>query len=115
MEVHHQKRYSINVWAAIVGDELIGPVELPNRVTAEVYCHFLQDTLPNLLKDVPLNVRGMWFMQDGHPAHSARQVTALLNNTFNNRWIGNHGPVHWPARSPDLNPIDFFSLGIHKK
>ena len=31
--------------------------------------------------------------------------------TFGDRWIGHHGPAPWPARSPDLNPLDFFLWG----
>lgn len=32
-----------------------------------------------------------------------------LNQTFSGRWIGNCGEgVKWPARTPDLNPLDFF-------
>jgi hypothetical protein len=31
------------------------------------------------------------------------------------RWIGRGGPVAWPPRSSDLNPLDFFLLGYVKK
>lgn len=27
---------------------------------------------------------------------------------FPNRWIGRKGEIKWPARSPDLTPLDFF-------
>ena len=30
------------------------------------------------------------------------------------RWIGRRGPVEWPARSPDLTPMDFFLWGVLK-
>ena len=30
------------------------------------------------------------------------------------RWIGRGGPVPWPPRSPDLNPLDFFLWGYLK-
>lgn len=30
---------------------------------------------------------------------------------FPNRWIGTGGFQTWPARSPDLNPLDFFLWG----
>ncbi|GBM95153.1 hypothetical protein AVEN_17586-1 [Araneus ventricosus] len=30
------------------------------------------------------------------------------------RWIGRGGPVAWPPRSPDLNPLDFFFSGHMK-
>ena len=37
-----------------------------------------------------------------------------VNETFPNRWIGRGGPIAWPARSPDLNPLDFFLWGHMK-
>lgn len=53
----------------------------------------------------------MWFQQDGAPPHNARIVTNYLNTTFPNSWIGTNGPIKWPARSPDLTPLDFFLWG----
>jgi hypothetical protein len=40
--------------------------------------------------------------------HIARE---FLNNNYTNRWIGRRGPIAWPARSPDLNPLDFYLWG----
>jgi hypothetical protein len=31
----HQQQFSVNVWASIVGDNLIGPHILPNRLNGE--------------------------------------------------------------------------------
>lgn len=56
----------------------------------------------------------MWFQQDGAPAHYHHQVRQYLDNWMGNRWIGRRGPVAWPARSPDLTPLDFFSVGLRK-
>ena len=33
------------------------------------------------------------------------------NQHFANKWIGRGGPIAWPARSPDLNPLDFHLWG----
>ena len=30
---------------------------------------------------------------------------------FPEKWIGRRGPIDWPARSPDLTPMDFFLSG----
>ena len=38
-----------------------------------------------------------------------------MNEIFPNRWIGQGGPVEWPARSPDLTPLDFFYWGAMKE
>lgn len=107
-----QHKFAINIWAGIVGDHLIGPYLLPPRLTGAVYQQFLQNVLPDLLDDVPLIIRrNMWFQHDGAPAHFSMLARQYLTEHFPNRWIGRGGPVHWPARSPDLNPLDFFLWG----
>ena len=50
-------------------------------------------------------------MHDGGPLHFSRVVRQFLNQHFANKWIGRGGPVAWPARSPDLNPLDFHLWG----
>lgn len=108
----HQRRFSINVWAGILGDHLIGPYLLPERLNGKTYLTFLQHVLPDLLNVVPPRIRRvMWFQHDGAPAHYVRDVRNYLDITFPNRWIGRGGPVAWPARSPDLSPLDFFFWG----
>ena len=114
VEGQHQRRFSCNVWGGIFGDFLLGPVFLPNRLDGPAYHDFLINTLPEVLEEVPIDRRQhMWFMHDGAPAHfnlNARQVLSS-RNYFRNRWIGRGGPVAWPARSPDLNPLDYFLWG----
>ncbi|KAJ8964835.1 hypothetical protein NQ317_013345 [Molorchus minor] len=70
-----QQRFAINVWAGIVDGRLIGPFILPDRLTGLEYLHFLQNNLPELLEDVPLNVReNMWFLHDGAPTYFRREL-----------------------------------------
>ena len=58
----------------------------------------------------------MWFIQDGAPAHNADSVLTYLEETFPYRWIGTKSPfLCWPARSPDLNPLDYFFFGVTSK
>jgi len=111
----YQHRFSLNVWAGILGNRVIGPYILPNRLNSPTYITFLRDILPELLEDVPLaNRYNIWFQHDGAPAHFGNVVTDFLNMTYRQRWIGRGGPVPWPARSPDLNPLDFFFWGHMK-
>lgn len=35
-------------------------------------------------------------------------MRAYLDSEFGDKWIGRGGPVNWPARSPDLTPLDFY-------
>ncbi|CAF4928630.1 unnamed protein product [Pieris macdunnoughi] len=107
-----QYRFKVNMWTGILNGKVIGPFELPEVLNAEIYLDFLQNHLPNLLEDVPLTIlRDMWFQQDGCPAHYSRLVRNHLNEEYPDRWIGRGGTISWPARSPDLNPLDFFYWG----
>ncbi|XP_066253696.1 uncharacterized protein, partial [Euwallacea similis] len=49
-----QHQFSLNVWAGIVGDYLIGPYFLPHHLNGETYLYFLQNTLSVLLEEVPI-------------------------------------------------------------
>ncbi|KAJ8913297.1 hypothetical protein NQ315_010964, partial [Exocentrus adspersus] len=52
--------------------------------------------------------------QDEAPPHYNLIVRNYLDATFHNRWIGRRGTIEWPARSPDLSPLDFFFWGCLK-
>lgn len=111
-----QVRFSINVWAGIMDDTLIGPIILPRTLNAERFLELLSEDLPPLLEDVPLAIRRRMILQmDGCPAHYARTVRNFLNEHYPNRWIGRSGPVGWPARSPDMTPLDYFLWGTMKQ
>lgn len=108
----YQERFSVNVWAGIVGDYLIGPYLMPVRLDAATYLIFLQQVLPELLQPVPANIQDrMWFQHDGAPPHFSLDVRRYLDFRFPGRWIGRGGPTPWPARSPDLSCLDFFLWG----
>ena len=59
-------------------------------------------------------LNGVWFQQDGCPAHNSREVQIFLRIIFGERIISNTGPVHWPARSPDITTLDFYIWGYVK-
>jgi hypothetical protein len=50
-------------------------------------------------------------MYDCAAAHFSRAVRDVLTDTYHGRWVGRGGPTAWPPRSPDLNPLDFFTDG----
>lgn len=107
----HQHEFSLNVWAGILGDHLVFSF-LPQILNGERYLYFLRTELPVLLEDIPLEQRlNSWFMMDGAPSHFRADVRDHVATVYEENWIGRGGPVPWPARSPDLNPIDFFLWG----
>jgi len=113
---NYQIRWKINVWAGIMGTKILGPVILPETLNGASYLEFLAENLPDFLEEIPLLDRNrLIFQQDGAGPHNARIVTNYLNQQFPGRWMGRYGPIHWPARSPDLNPLDFFLWGYCKE
>jgi hypothetical protein len=52
---HHianqQCQFSINLWAGIIRDDLLGPFRIQGRLTGALYLHLLQDELPLVLED----------------------------------------------------------------
>ncbi|KAJ8893171.1 hypothetical protein PR048_005754 [Dryococelus australis] len=47
----HQVRFCVDVWCCVVGDMLLGPYVLVQRLTGAVYLEFLTSTLPDQLDD----------------------------------------------------------------
>ncbi|XP_063971908.1 uncharacterized protein LOC135159795 [Diachasmimorpha longicaudata] len=73
-----------NVWCGLSSGGLIGPFRLEGTIT------------------------------DGAPPHYHRDVRAYLDQNLSGQWIGRRGPIEFPARSPDLTPLDFFLWGTVK-
>lgn len=116
-EQDYQNRWSLNVWGGIINNRIVGPFFFDGHLNGETYASFLRNHLNELLDEVvPLNQRdNIWFQQDGAPPHFSVQAREELQQQFGNSWISRGGPVHWPARSPDLTPPDFFLWGTIKQ
>jgi len=83
VESNFQLGFSVNVWCGVLDDQLISPFILEGCLTGEANLRFLQEELPRLLEDVPLNKRGrMYFQHDGAPPHSSCEVRNFLNYCF---------------------------------
>ena len=114
--VPFQKQWSLNVWAGIIGEYIIGPYFFDTPLTGQKYLRFLEQSLTDLLDNVDLTTRRkMWFQHDGAPVHYDRRVRNLLELRFPQRWIGPGSAIAWPPRSPDLTPLDFFLWGYVKE
>lgn len=70
---------------------------LPNKIQ---YLEFLRNDLPGLLET------NVVFTRRCTP-HFRLHVRDFLNQVHGVRCIGRGGPIAWPPRSPDLNPLDF--------
>lgn len=111
-ESHRQTVQKLNLWAGIIGNQIIGPFVLNGNLNAEMYLELLQNQVgPELTEVMEDAGTEIIFQQDGAPAHYGIAVRRYLNDTFEDSWIGRGGTIEWPARSPDLTPLDFFLWG----
>ena len=86
-------------------------------VNSEAYLAMLQNWWMELLFEGERT--DFIFQQDGAPPHWSLNVRQYLNATLHTKWIGRAGNddcvlLHWPPRSPNLTPCDFFHWGYVK-
>lgn len=113
---HERDSPKVNVFCALSRRKLYGPFFFEgNTVTGASYLQMLQDWLfPQLQED---KQEDFIFQQDGAPPHWSLAVRHFLNETLPQRWIGRSGDrdlslLHWPPRSPDITPCDFFVITL---
>lgn len=109
-----QEKFSINVFCLLKENKLSFTMYRENLNGAK-YVELLNGTVDEFLDNLPLNqLATSWYQLDGAPPHCTQAVTRVLNNFFDDRWLRRLGPWDWPARSPDLTPLDFFLWGTLK-
>lgn len=95
----------VMIWAGIIGDELFGPIRVPEgvKLTSHTYCQFLKNVLEPWLEEIPLSLLSkLIYMHDNAPSHAAKATTQYLESLgFKNETL-----MSWPPNSPDLNPIE---------
>ena len=115
-------RVQPTVWAALCGNGvIIGPYFFEGNVNGTAYLRMFNEFVFPQLAEYFNNqywegrFRGLWWAQDGTPAHRLIAVRDRLIDVFgNNGVIGLGHDVEWPPRSPDLTPCDFFLWGYMK-
>lgn len=115
-ETHSQIPQKLNVCAGILGDHIVGPYFIDGNLNGQKYLDLLDTTVNFRITELLENDDGLLegqltFQQDGAPPHFVAPVRQFLDDNFTGRWIGRRGPIEWPARSPDLSPLDFFLWG----
>ena len=103
------KSKGINVWCGLWSGAI--PVFIEENIDQTAYLKVLKEHVIPFFED---EFEDFIFHQDGAPAHYANSVRNLLNEKLPGKWIGRRGPIEWPARSPDLTPLDFFFWGVIK-
>lgn len=116
----NNSREKLHVWIGLCGNgQLIGPYFFNRNVNGGTYSEMLlQVVFPAIARIYQLYggvFDGVWWFQDGAPAHRTIAVRQLLRERFENRVVALHHGVEWPPRSPDLTPCDFFLWGYLKQ
>lgn len=57
LEERSQYQFKVNYWTGILNGIIIGPFVLPGNLSTHSYLNFLQSDLPNLMEEVPEEVR----------------------------------------------------------
>ncbi|CAK1554495.1 unnamed protein product [Leptosia nina] len=114
-ETETQPCWTVNVWAGVYGNRILGPVFLPQIMDGEDYLQFINSFLTDELDNLPLTaIQRLWFQHNDAPSHTVKPVCDRLAALFKDHLIGHYGPQAWPPNSPDLAPLDFMLWGYIK-
>jgi len=103
------------MWCGVIGDQFIGLYIFPQDLSGDIYTNFLQDELPTILENVPLQTRQqMYYQHDGAPPNFSQVIRQYLNHKFPNRWFSCGSTQNWPPLSLDLNSLDYHVWGYMK-
>ena len=99
----------LNVWAGIFNGQKVGPFFIEGNLNGQKYETMLREEIVPAIQALTNNqMDEIYFQQDGAAPHYSRSVRRYLDQLFRDRWIGRKGSIEWPARSPDLTPLDYF-------
>jgi len=106
----------VTVWCAISGTGIIGPFFFEDAganvtVNSQRYLDMLKTFFIPELRRNRVSMNSAYFQQDGATSHTTNEVLEFLKKHFKDRIISRRSDFCWPARSPDLTPLDFFLWG----
>lgn len=114
-QMHPQK---VTVWCGLWSQGVIGPYffEDDDGAAVTVNGNRYRNMLEQLFRTdfAAMDLRDIWFQQDGATPHTATATIDLLHTQFPGRVISKNGDCNWPPRSCDLTPLDFFLWGYLK-
>jgi hypothetical protein len=99
----------VGVWCALNARRIVGPVFFNETINSERYVQvILRQFFPDLTEEKRFYG---WFQQDSDSAHTVRIRVSMqaLSDVFGDRIISRG---IWPVLSPDLNPCNFFLMGL---
>ena len=98
----------IMAWAGIVnGRVIIHWFDSEQSVNSKIYLEMLKNVVWSKIHFY-VGRHKLFFQQDGARIHTTPDVRDWLTDKFQGRVIRNLMVIPWPARSPDLSPLDYW-------
>lgn len=111
-ECRVQGGHKVMAWAGLFrGKVIIHWFENGKSVNGETYLQMLQqDIWPRVSRTV--SQHQTWFQQDGATVHTTISAREWLHEKFGQRVISRFTDRPWPAKSPDLSPLDYWFWSV---
>ena len=120
-ETDRNNKQSVRVWAGVIDNNIIGPFFYAGNMNSQRYINMVVNQIVPSLQQLGyrqgrcgIYFPGLFYIQDGAPCHTSHQSRAVLEQYFPNKVVSRFNTVEWPARSPDLTPLDFWLWGYLK-
>lgn len=114
-QTHSQPKLSVNVWAGIINNTLIGPHFFEDRLNGNEYLNFLQNILPNLIQNENVNVRGMYFQHGGAPSTFFKGCFQFFTKFLSKQMDRPRGASFLACKISGLQPTGLFLVATHEK
>ena len=112
VECNEQGGLKVMCWAAVIdGRVLLHWFDSNTSVNGKTYLNMLENVMWTAVRHQATR-RGYWFQQDGASVHTTVATRNWLSERFPNRVISRLTDRHWPARSPDLSPLDYWFWSV---
>ena len=111
-ECREQGGRKVMSWAGLINGQIIlhwWPEG--TTVDQEVYLEMLQTVVWPRVRGVATRNQ-YWMQQDGATCHTTVMVRDWLHSKFGERVISRFTAHSWPAKSPDLSPLDFWFWSV---